>query len=206
MLACRRTMPGPDATHEQHAHAVIVFQVMDVGLETCSVGNANAAFCASFEVYPHAISFIAVRIDHAQLSGSGCRRVVGRSPCRFLSPSPRTRTLGCAATIVVTCDRGRRRLTMTFSGLRRQRDEHPEGDKCSDLHALLLDEADTHSVTLTVAHRINAARFEARGCTRNMTTSFTWISCARNSGSALRNHPDREPINQGQTTRGQPRL
>jgi hypothetical protein len=47
--------------------------------------------------------------------------------------------LGCAAAIVVTCDRRRRRLSMALSGLSRQRDEHHEGDKCSDLHALLLD-------------------------------------------------------------------
>ncbi len=136
VLACRRTMPGPDAAHEQHARAVIVFQIIDVGLETCSVGNANAGFRACLEGY-HDV--VAVSVDHARLSCSGCRRVLGRSPCRFLAQSPRTRTFGCAAAIVVTFDYRRRRLTMTLNGLRRQRDEHPEGDKCSDLHALLLD-------------------------------------------------------------------
>ena len=61
---------------------------------------------------------------------------------------------------------------MTLNGFRRQRDQYTEGGKCSDLHALLLEWADTHSVTLDMARRISAARTVTRGCTRKVTMTF----------------------------------
>jgi hypothetical protein len=62
---------------------------------------------------------------------------------------------------------------MTLNGFRRQRDQYTEGGKCSDLHALLLEWADTHSVTLDMARRISAARTVTRGCTRKVTMTLT---------------------------------
>src|SRR5262245_29436344 len=39
----RRTSPRPNAAHKQHARAVVLLQVIDIGLETCGVSDANAS-------------------------------------------------------------------------------------------------------------------------------------------------------------------
>jgi len=47
VLARRRATSWPNAVHEQHARAVIVFQIVDVGLEARSVGDADTGTRAS---------------------------------------------------------------------------------------------------------------------------------------------------------------
>lgn len=47
VLARGRATSWPNAVHEQHARAMIVFQIVDVGLETCSVGDADTGTRAS---------------------------------------------------------------------------------------------------------------------------------------------------------------
>src|SRR6188474_1153228 len=42
VLAGSRTTAGPDPAHEQHAYAVIVFQIVDVGLEPRCITNTYA--------------------------------------------------------------------------------------------------------------------------------------------------------------------
>src|SRR4026208_2496967 len=46
VLAGSRTTAGPDSAHEQHAYAVIVFQIVDVGMEPRCLTNARARACA----------------------------------------------------------------------------------------------------------------------------------------------------------------
>src|SRR5262245_37619939 len=138
MLTCGRTMPRPDAAHEQHARAVIVFQVIDIGLKAPGIGNTNAGLRACLDGYYDANSCIAVGVDRMPPSWSGCDRVL-RCSHIVLTLYRGARAWGCAAAIVVTRNGRRRRLTMTLNGLRRQHDQHTEGGKCNDLHALLLD-------------------------------------------------------------------
>jgi hypothetical protein len=47
VLARGRATSWPNSVHEQHARAMIVFQIVDVGLETCSVGDADTGTRAS---------------------------------------------------------------------------------------------------------------------------------------------------------------
>ena len=47
VLARGRATSWPNAVHEQHARAMIVFQIVDVGLKTCSVGDADTGTRAS---------------------------------------------------------------------------------------------------------------------------------------------------------------
>ena len=47
VLARGRATSWPNAVHEQNARAMIVFQIIDVGLETCSVGDADTGTRAS---------------------------------------------------------------------------------------------------------------------------------------------------------------
>ena len=44
-------MAGTNATHEQHARAVIVFQIVDIGLKTPGIGDANASTCTCLGGY-----------------------------------------------------------------------------------------------------------------------------------------------------------
>src|SRR5262249_19966240 len=52
----RRTSARPNAAHKQHARAVVLFQVIDIGLETCGVSDANASTRTSLGRYDDASS------------------------------------------------------------------------------------------------------------------------------------------------------
>ena len=76
VLARGRTMPGADTVHEQHASAMVIFQIIDVGLETRSVADANARFCTCLERYDDAYSFVPIGIKPWCVPRSGgCRRL-----------------------------------------------------------------------------------------------------------------------------------
>jgi hypothetical protein len=63
VFTSRRTMAGPNAVHKQHARAVIVFQVIDIGLETCGISDANASMRACLERYDDTNSFVPVGVE-----------------------------------------------------------------------------------------------------------------------------------------------
>jgi len=65
VLARGRATSWPNSVHEQHARAMIVFQIVDVGLEACRVGDADTGTCASLVRNDNAL--VAVGIEYMRL-------------------------------------------------------------------------------------------------------------------------------------------
>src|SRR5262245_11471402 len=66
MLACRGTMAGTDAIHEQHSRAVIVFQVVNVGLKSRGIRDADTSLRACLERDNNADRPVAVCVERAR--------------------------------------------------------------------------------------------------------------------------------------------
>src|SRR4029077_7613274 len=139
MFAGRRTMAGANATHEQHARAVIGFQIVDVGLKTCGISDANASTCTRLGGYDDTYC-IAVGVERGRLSPStrdrlfNFRRGVAGARCRHSCAERR------AVAIVVAGGHRHAVLKMTLPSIyRRYRDEDAESGEYGNFHAHLLE-------------------------------------------------------------------
>jgi hypothetical protein len=65
VLARGRATSWPNAVHEEHARAMIVFEIVDVRLKTCSVGDADTSTRASLVRNDEAL--VAVGIEYMRL-------------------------------------------------------------------------------------------------------------------------------------------
>src|SRR5262249_6326905 len=136
MFAGNRTSAGTNAAHEQHARAVAVFQVINIGLETRRISHANARACTGLGRYDNA-GCVAIGVDRARMLSGGDRS----SDSRTALAKARLRRLrgqGRAMTIIVTRCRRRANLMAMLPSFCWQNCEYTKGDECGDLHALLL--------------------------------------------------------------------
>jgi hypothetical protein len=136
MFAGNRTSASTNAAHEQHARAVIGFQIVDIGLKTCGISDANASTCTCLARNDDA-SRVAVGVERGRLMLRGRYRPFNSGP----APASARYRHCCAesrAVAVIVAD-GRRRIifAMTLHSFCRQYDECTDGGKCGDFHALL---------------------------------------------------------------------
>lgn len=120
MLARRRAAAGPDAAHEQHARAVIVFQIVNISLEPRDIADANAGTRTGPRRYDKT-GRVAVGVGPVALMSSNRRRDDGRDG------------VATAAAVAINA----RRTNMHFSTVGGERDEHSDPgkwDKCGGLY------------------------------------------------------------------------
>src|SRR5512143_1179879 len=113
MFTRTRTSPGPNAGHKQHAHAVIGFQIIDIGLKTCGISDANASMRACLERYD-CTGCVAVGVERARLMLSGGYRALGFQPALAVAAHRRGRVEDSTVTIIVAGGRWRTILAMTL--------------------------------------------------------------------------------------------
>src|SRR6185295_10836541 len=120
MLAGRRTAAGPNSTHEQHARTVIVFQIVDIGLEPRDIADTNARACP--------------RLRRYDKTG---RVAVGVGPAAVVSSDRRLDSRGDGVAPVTVVATSARRANMHFPDVGGERDKHGDpgkGDKCRGLN------------------------------------------------------------------------
>jgi hypothetical protein len=114
-------MTGSNASHEQHACAVIVLQIVDIGLKALGIADANASACTRFG------------FDETARIGLGVKRWMGSDDDRIfgirladVKVPPRCRVEQATVFDMIAVGRRRNCLRVKVRNICRQQDEHTE--------------------------------------------------------------------------------